>query len=90
MFVGAILLPIPIAGATMIGIATFKVIIGLIGLLATYGLWAGRGWARWLAFILAVLNILSIIGGNIVLFIIGIILVYYLTRPHVKTFFGIP
>ena len=60
-----------------------------------YGLWKGKGWA-WtitviLSFIGIALGIVSIVTGNIgAIFhlIINAVVVYYLYRPHVKTFFG--
>lgn len=74
-------------------IAGISAIIGLIYLLLAWGLWTGQGWA-WT--ITLILTILSLIGSIIALIavvgivplIINIILLYYLTRQHVKAFFG--
>jgi len=67
------------------------VILGLIAFLIAYGLWTGKGWAWTLCLILSIigiiLSILSLPGGVIGL-IIDILILYYLTRPHVKAFFG--
>ncbi len=64
------------------------VIGAIIGLVVGYGLWTGRKWAWWLEVILSVLSILSILTLNIVAFVIGIIIVYYMTRKNVKAYFG--
>jgi hypothetical protein len=74
-------------------IAGVAAIIGLIYLLLGWGLWTGQGWA-WT--IMLILTILSLIGSIIALIavvgivplIINILILYYLTRPHVKAFFG--
>lgn len=74
-------------------IAGIAAIFGLVYLLLAWGLWTGQGWA-WT--ITLILTILSLIGSIIALIavvgivplIINIILLYYLTRQHVKAFFG--
>lgn len=67
------------------------VIMGLIAFLIAYGLWTGQGWAWILCLIFSIIGIiigiLSLPGGIIGL-IIDIIILYYITRPHVKAFFG--
>jgi hypothetical protein len=60
-----------------------------------YGLLKGRGWA-WtitvlLAYIGIALGLVSIVTGNIgAIFnvVINAIILYYIYRPHVKSFFG--
>jgi len=67
------------------------IILGLFAFLITYGLWTGQGWAWTLSLIFSIigiiLGILSLPAGIIGL-IIDILILYYLTRPHVKAFFG--
>jgi len=75
--------PFAFAGAAV----GFLVIVGLISLAVAYGFWTGSGWGWWLGIILAILQIVSIFSLNVIGFIIGIIMVYYLTRPHVKAWF---
>jgi hypothetical protein len=74
---------------TAIGIVF--IILGLFAFLITYGLWTGKGWAWALSLIFSIigiiLSILSLPTGIIGL-IIEILILYYLTRPHVKAFFG--
>jgi len=80
------------AGIGMI-IAGIAVIFGLIYLLLAWGLWTGKGWA-WT--VMMIFSILGLIGSiislitlvGIVPLIINILILYYLTRPHVKAFFG--
>jgi MFS family permease len=88
---------IPGAGGIFAGIgmiiAGVAVIFGLIYLLLAWGLWTGKGWA-WT--VMMIFSILGLIGGiislitlvGIVPLIINILILYYLTRPHVKAFFG--
>jgi len=75
----------------MVFIGVVFVIIGLIAFLIAYGLWTGQGWAWTLCLILSIISlILSILSlpGGIIGLIIDILILYYLTRPHVKAFFG--
>lgn len=72
--------------------STFLVIIGLVTLVISYGLWKGASWAWWIYVILLALGIvsslLSLPEGIIGIVINGII-IYYMTRPHVKNYFGV-
>lgn len=82
-----------VAGILM-AIAAVSAIIGILLFINAYGLWTGKGWAWWLTIILSVLDIigglLSILSGwGIIWIIIGILIIYYFTRPHVKEFFGL-
>jgi len=74
---------------SVIGIVVIT--IGLISFIIAYGLWNGRGWAWTLCLIFSIIGIiigiLSLPTGIISL-IINILILYYLTRPHVKAFFG--
>lgn len=62
-------------------------IIGLIEFAVAYGYWTGASWGWWLGIIGAALDIASILAINVVGFLIGLIMLYYLTRPHVKAWF---
>jgi uncharacterized membrane protein (DUF2068 family) len=71
------------------------IIAGIVSLIIAYGLWTGRKWGWWIAIIFAVLavlgNLVSLVSGHIgaiVAIIIEAIIIYYLTRPHVKAYFG--
>ena len=69
-------------------------IFGFIGVLVGYFLWKGREFTRILHIVLSLLGILSgllgiynnMLSGLFSIIINGII-IYYLTRPHVKAFF---
>lgn len=88
---------VPEASGMFVGIglivAAISAIIGIIYLLIAWGLWTGQGWA-WtvmliftiLSLIVSIIALIAIVG--IVPLIINIIILYYLTRPHVKAFFG--
>jgi hypothetical protein len=66
-------------------------VLGLIALGIGYGLWKGRGWSWTASLIFAVLGLL---GGllslpyGVVGLLIDAAILYYLTRPQVKQYFG--
>ncbi len=73
----------------------FLVLLGLIGLFVTWGLWTGQGWARMIAIILAVLGlIVTILGAiglepiSIIGLLINIVILWYLFQPHVKAYYA--
>ena len=72
---------------TLFGFGLIFVAIGILEFGVAYGFWSGASWAWWLGMIVAVLNILSIITFNVVGLFIGLAILYYLTRPHVKAWF---
>ncbi|HZY94298.1 MAG TPA: hypothetical protein VFE98_05470 [Candidatus Bathyarchaeia archaeon] len=75
-------------------------IIGILYLVTGIGFFGGKGWAWTIGMIVSVLSIIAnivqaiiiftgtIIGGTVVFTTIPLIIIYYLTRPHVKAFFG--
>lgn len=65
------------------GVAIF--VFGILSLIFALALFSGRNWARILMLIGAALDIISIVG-----IIWGIILLWYLTRPHVVAYFKQP
>ena len=87
-----------LGGLAEIGFAVFGhgfevgilVVLGLISLATAYGLWTGAWWAYWLAFVAAILNIVSVIFLDVLAFLIGLFMIYYLRRPHVKAWFNRP
>ncbi len=58
--------------------------IGVFALITGLALFAGRNWARILVLIAGVLDLFGIPIGTI----IGIIILYYFTRPHIKAYFA--
>jgi uncharacterized membrane protein len=77
-FFGLIAPPLAALGALYI-------LIGVVDLLLAWGLYTGQNWARIVAIVFAILSLLAVPLGTI----IGIIILYYLTRPNVKAFFGV-
>ena len=93
MGVGALLGPIGAGLGIIVG--GILVLIGLIGLLVTWGLWTGRGWARIIAIILAILGLLTTVLGAIALeplsiigLLINIVILWYLFQPQVKAYYA--
>jgi uncharacterized membrane protein (DUF2068 family) len=77
--------------AIALGIAGVLAIIGILYLVTAYGLWTGRGWARILAIILLILDIIGglvTLPGGVVLIIIAGLLLWYFFTPSVRAFFG--
>jgi len=70
-------------------LGTMLIIVGLLSILLAWGLWTGKGWARTVALVFAILGIiLAVIPPfHFVGLVIEAIIVYYLTRPNVKKFF---
>lgn len=73
-------------------------IIGILYLATGIGFFGGKGWAWTIGMIVSVLSIIvnvvqviinpANIGGAVISIIIPLIIIYYLTRAHVKAFFG--
>jgi hypothetical protein len=70
-------------------------VFAVVSFALAYGLWNGKGWAwMWslvfaaISAILALLQMISSPSSGIVQLIIAAIIIYYLTRPYVKTYFG--
>jgi len=72
-------------------ITAVSAIVGILGFVIAYGFWNGKGWAWTMGIILAIIGIIfSVIylPMGIISIIIEAVVIYYLTRPHVKEFFG--
>ena len=70
---------------------TYYVLVGVIGLVAAWGLWIGRGWAWILALIIFIIGIimdLVTLPTGIVGVVIDAIVLYLLTRPDTRRFCG--
>ena len=65
-------------------------IVAIVGFIMMWGLWTGKRWAWYITIFLqglsAILGILSL-PGSIVSIIINCGIIYYLTRPYVKTYY---
>lgn len=71
------------------------IVIGIAGFVVAWGLLTGKGWAWIVTIIVAIisiiLNLIVVISGgleNIIGLIIYGIIIYYLYRPSVKSYFG--
>ena len=79
-------------------IGVVLLLLGILYLVVGFGYWGGKGWAWALGIILGIIAIIINIvqiginpltaASNIFGIIIALIILYYLTRPHVKAFFG--
>jgi hypothetical protein len=70
---------------------TYYVVVGAIGLVLTWGLWMGRGWAWIIAlivFIIGVVTDLLTLPTGIVGVVIDVIVLYLLSRPDTRRFCG--
>ena len=83
---------LPVVGIIVGGLL---VVIGLAYFVMAYGLWKGKGWAWRITLILAAIGIIVGIGsiavgnvGALVHILINAIVIYYLYRPKVKSYFG--
>lgn len=82
-------------GGLAVGSGAFMLVLGVAGLVISYGLFKGRAWAWTAAVVLSiigvVMSVVAIVTGNfgsIVSLIINGVILYYLYRPHVKAYFG--
>ena len=79
-------------GGVVLGIiGAIMLVVGILSFVVAYGYWNGRGWAWTLGIVLTVislvLDLLSLPEGGLGL-IINALIIYYLTRPYVKRWFG--
>lgn len=82
--------------AAFIGvIGSILIVLGIASFLVAWGLLKGKGWAWTVTIIITIIslvfNALSIVSGNIgaiVGIIIDGVIIYYLYRPNVKSYFG--
>lgn len=75
---------VPVGPALLTVVGGLLVLLGVAYLLTGWGLWTGRDWAWPLSLILAILALFAFPIGTIA----GALVLYYLTRPPVKRFFG--
>ena len=91
---GAVLLTSP--DAFVVGLSAFAVVVGILYLVTGIGFLQGARWGWVMGLIVSVLalvrNVIEAIQGGVIFAIPGIlvalIIIYYLTRPKVKEFFG--
>ena len=82
--------------AAFIGIiGSILIVLGIASFVVAWGLLKGKGWAWTVTIIITIIslvfNALSIVSGNIgaiVGIVIDGVIIYYLYRPNVKSYFG--
>ena len=67
--------------------ALFFLALGGLSLGVAYGLWNGRGWIL-IVIVVALGLTIALISFSIITVVIDLVVLYYLTRRHVKAFFG--
>jgi len=67
------------------------IILAIVNFVIAYGFWTGQGWSWTIGMVVAVISIITSLASlpsSITTLIINVIIIYYLTRPYVKKFFG--
>ena len=84
------------AGESFTAIAGITLALLIVGIIMTifqfftaYGLLKGFNWAWWLQFAITIFMGVSGLTGSFIQFIIAIIILYYITRPHIKALYGV-
>jgi len=81
---------IALTTAFLTGIGIVLLILAILGFIMTWGLWSGKSWARTITMILAVISIVTgvfSLPGSLISILINIVILYYLTRPHIQAYF---
>ena|SRR5215831_8846586 len=91
----------PIIGLVFVVFGAISLAVGIAYLVMAYGLLKGRGWAWTLSTIVLIIGIIlevisiprtialgSSLSGDIISIAISAFILYYLYRPHVKSYFG--
>ncbi len=84
-----------VAGLAVAILSVGILVAGLIYLLLSWGLWSGKNWARIIWIIFSILGALGALGtiatsayaAGVVDLVINVLIIYYLTRPHVAAYF---
>jgi len=89
-----VLVSLPPLGWIMLLLLSIALIVSsAFSFVLAYGIWKGRRWAWTWMFISCVINLIASVAGIIVgIGVVGIviypIIIYYLTRPRIKSYFG--
>jgi uncharacterized membrane protein (DUF2068 family) len=78
------------ASAFLMIIGLVLLILAILGFIMTWGLWTGKSWARTITMILAVIGIITglfSLPGSIISILIDVVILYYLTRPHIRAYY---
>ena len=75
--------------AVMGAISGIIVILGIVSFVMAWGLLKGKPWAWTITLILTIISLIfDLPSFNIIGIIIDVVILYYLFRPHVKSYFG--
>ena len=76
-------------GAIFAAIGGIVIALGAISFVLAWGLLKGKSWAWTVTLILTIISLVfDLPSMNIIGIIIDVVILYYLFRPHVKTYFG--
>lgn len=91
----------PIIGIVFVLFGFISLAVGIAYLVMAYGLLKGRAWAWTISTIVLIIGIIleiisiprtiasgSSLSGDIISIAISVFILYYLYRPHVKSYFG--
>lgn len=91
----------PIIGLVFVVSGAVSLAVGIAYLVMAYGLLKGRGWAWIISTIVLIIGIIlqiisiprtiasgSSLSGDVISIAISVFILYYLYRPHVKSYFG--
>jgi len=76
------------------GIDVYSYILYFVGFAVAGAMLSGKGWGRTLVVILTIIEIVLAAvflfwdGRQVVVLIIGVVILWYLRKPHVKAYFG--
>ena len=91
----------PIIGLVFVVFGAISLAVGIAYLVMAYGLLKGKGWAWTISTIVLIIGIIlelisiprtiasgSSLSGDVISIAISAFILYYLYRPHVKSYFG--
>jgi len=83
----------PLGWIMLLLLSTALIVSSAFSFVLAYGIWKGRRWAWTWMFISCVINLIASVVGIVVgIGVVGIviypIIIYYLTRPRIKSYFG--
>ena len=89
-----VIVSLPTLGWIMLLLLSIALIVSTaFSFVLAYGIWKGRGWAWTWMFISCAINLIAsvaeiVVGIGVVGIVIYPIIIYYLTRPRIKSYFG--
>ena len=88
--IGGLIAPYAILTGALLQFSGILLFVMCVLLLFTaYGFMKGTPWGWWIGILVGGVSILSIAISDLLGFVFGLILIYYLTRPYVKRWFRV-